>query len=365
MHSWTNERSDIETLHAPTLSRSTGVLRGGLIGCGYFARNHLHAWREVEGASIVALCDLDESRARRYGEEFGVAGVYRDAGELLRAESLDFVDVVTQPAGHHPLVLLAARHGVNVICQKPLAPSLAEAAAMVEACRAAGVRLMVHENFRWQTPLRALKRAAAGLGDLFFARISLRSGFDVYAHQPYLAEDPRFILYDLGVHLLDLARFYLGEAGQLYCQTQRVNPRIVGEDVATVLLKMAGGATAVVELSFASRPAEELFPQTLVHLEGPRGSATLGPHYALTVARDGRVSRETVAPRLYPWSAPLTAAIQESVVATQRHWVESLREGREPETSGADNLRTLELVFGAYDSAASGNAYRVAQAAGN
>jgi predicted dehydrogenase len=276
---------------------------------------------------------------------------------MLASESLDFVDVVTQPAAHRALVELAARHRVHAICQKPLAPSLEDARAMVAACERAGVRFMVHENFRWQTPMRALKAAAAEIGKLFFARIIWRSAEDVYKNQPYLATDPRFIVQDLGVHLLDLARFYLGEAESLFCLTQRVNPRIRAEDVATILLKMAGGAACVVELSFASRLEEELFPQTLVQLEGEAGSATLGPHYELTVVAGGRTGKRAGAPGRPSWSTPGREAIQESVLAVQRHWIECLAAGREPETSGRDNLRTLELVFGAYESAARGAPY--------
>jgi predicted dehydrogenase len=336
-------------------------LRGTLIGCGYFARNHLHGWGEVEGARIVAVCDLDLARARTYAAEFNIPRAYADAEEMLRAEQPDFVDIVTQPAAHRPLVELAARHGVHVICQKPLAPSLDDARAMVEACRTAGVQFMVHENFRWQTPMRALKEAAAEAGPLFFGRITFRSAVDVYANQPYLATDPRFIIYDLGVHLLDLARFFMGEAAQVYCHIQRINPRIRGEDVATIMLTMRSGATCLVDMSFASRLAEELFPQTLVHLEGVDGSASLGPHYAIAVAGPQGVRRFTAAPHIYPWSAPPAEAVQESVVRIQQHWVACLRAGREPETSGRDTLRTLELVFGAYTSAESGQPYQVAQ----
>jgi len=232
-----------------------------------------------------------------------------------------------------------------------------EARAIVEACGDANVPLMVHENFRWQRPMRELKEAAVGLGEPFFGRISFRSSYDVYADQPYLAEDERFIIYDLGVHLLDLARFFLGDIERLYCRTGRVNPRIRGEDVATVLLETAGGATCVVEASYASKLEKELFPQTLVHLEGSGGSATLGPDYELTVVEDGRAERRVVAPERFSWSTAPAEAVQQSVVAIQRHWVECLREGREPETSGEDNLKTLGMVFGAYESAETGLPY--------
>jgi predicted dehydrogenase len=333
-------------------------LRGGLVGCGFFARNHLNAWKEVRGAEIAAVCDLDEARARAYAAEWGIPAFYTSPETMLAEAPLDFVDVVTQPAGHRPLVELAARHGKHVICQKPLAGSMDDARAMVAVCHAAGVRLMVHENFRWQRPMRALKAAAETLGPLHFGRIGWRSAYDVYRDQPYLAEDPRFIIADLGVHLLDLARFFMGEVEQLYCQTRTVNPRVRGEDTATIMLRTAGGGSCVVELSFASRLEEELFPETLVQLEGERGSATLGPHYALAVASEAGVERRDARPHFYPWSAPMFAAIQESVVATQQHWTDCLGGGREPETSGEDNLRTLALVYGAYESAAAGEVWR-------
>jgi predicted dehydrogenase len=332
-------------------------LRGGLIGCGFFARNHLHAWQEVSGAEIVALCDVEQSRAEAYGQEFGIDRVYGGAEQMLRAESLEFVDIVTGPEVHRRLVELAAGHEVHVICQKPLAPSLEDAQAMVEACRQAEVTFMVHENFRWRAPMRAVKQAARGIGRLFFGRVYWRTAFDIYSRQPYLATDPRFIIYDVGVHLLDLARFYMGEVEQLYCHTQRVNPEIKGEDVATIALKMARGGTCLVELSYASKLEQELFPQVLVDLEGARGSVSLGPDFRLAVVTPDGLTTRTAGPYVFSWADPPNEATQESVVRIHEHWVECLREGREPDTSGEDNLRTLELVFGAYESAETGMPY--------
>lgn len=213
---------------------------------------------------------------------------------------------------------------------------------------------MVHENFRWQRPMRELKRAAADLGPLFYGRISFRSGYDVYADQPYLATDPRFILLDVGVHLFDLARFFLGEADTLLCHTARVNPTIAGEDVATALLKMKGGAHAVVELSYASRLERELFPQTLVWLEGTFGSASLTADYQITVTTPDGVQHLDATPQTLPGTPGPLTALPESVLNIQRHWLECLQRSRTPDTSGRDNLRTLALTFGAYDSADTG-----------
>ncbi len=338
-------------------------LRGGLIGCGFFARNHMNGWRMVNGAKIVAVCDADQARADAFARDFGVTGIYADAGQMLDGAGLNFVDIVTQPDSHRPLTLLAASRGVPVICQKPLAPTLADADAMVAACRNAHVAFMTHENFRWQTPMRALKAAAEAIGPLFFGRISFRTPHDVYADQPYLATDPRFIIADLGVHLLDLARFFFGEVASLTAHTQRVNPRIQGEDVATMLLQMRSGAACLVDLSYASQLEEDLFPQTLVHLEGRNGSATLGPHFHLTTVTPAETTRREVKPARFAWSQPPHEATQEAVVRIQQHWADCLHAGTEPETSGADNVRTLELTFGAYESAASGQPYVVKGAA--
>ena len=101
--------------------------------------------------------------------------------------------------------------------------------------------------------------------------MSFRSGFDVYAAQPYLATDERFIIQDLGIHILDVARFLFGDVATLAATTQRVNPRIRGEDVATMLLAHESGVTSVVDCSYASRLPRENFPETLLEIEGDRG----------------------------------------------------------------------------------------------
>jgi len=334
------------------------MLRGGLIGCGYFANNHLNAWQDVSGAEIVAVCDQDNKRAELAAETFSVPGVYVDAEEMMVEESLDFVDVVTQAPSHRLLVERIASHGVHVICQKPFAPTLDDARAMVASCKLAGVTVMVHENFRWQRPIRALKDAALKIGDPFFGRVVFRNAHDIFTNQPYLAQDERFIIYDLGIHLLDMARFFMGDVRTLACHTQSVNPQVHGEDTATMLLALASGGSCVVEACYFSHLAKDLFPQTLIHLEGALGSATLREDYELTSVVDGEVSVKNVAPQPPAWASGLGIAIQESVVAIQQHFVGCITGGLEPETSGLDNLKTLELVFGAYDSAASGMVYR-------
>ena len=331
-------------------------LKGALIGCGFFAVNQMHAWRDVESAEIVAICDRDPARLKAVGDQFGIERCYSDAAELFAAGGFDFVDIATTVPSHRPLVEMAARHKVPVICQKPFALSLADAKAMVAACREAGIPLMVHENFRWQAPIQAVRRLldSKAIGTPFWGRFSFRSGYDVFSGQPYLAEGERFIIEDLGIHTLDIARFILGDVKTLTARTKRVNPDIKGEDVATILLDHESGATSVVDVSYATKLGTEPFPETLIELDGSEGTIRLSTGYRLEVTNAAGTVVSDASPQLLSWASRPWHNIQESVYAIQDHWVERLRDGGEPATSGADNLKTFALVEAAYESAATG-----------
>jgi predicted dehydrogenase len=93
-----------------------------------------------------------------------------------------------------------------------------------------------------------------------------------------------------------------------------------------------------------------------VQVEGTAGSLRLDPGYQLSVFSNGATSEIDVSPTMLPWSTPPWHGSQESVLRVQQHWVRCFREKREPETSGADSLRTYGLVFGAYESARTGEA---------
>ncbi len=332
------------------------MLRGAIIGTGFFAGNHLNGWTMAKGAEIVALCDLDAAKAREAADRFGIAQVYTDADEMLRAQDLDFVDIITTAPTHRPLVELALRHNAHVICQKPFAETMTDARAMVEAAEAAGKALMIHENFRWQSAIRrVIDLVRAGrIGQPFFCRASFRSGYDVFSGQPYLATGERFIIEDLGIHVLDIARAIMGDAIRVSAVTTRINPAIKGEDVATILLTHESGMASVVDCSYATRRSPETFPETLLEIDGPEGTIRLDAGYRLTVQAGGQDEQIDAAPPLLDWAERPWHNIQESVVTIQQHFIDCLASGTAPETSGADNLKTLALVEAAYLSAAEG-----------
>lgn len=332
------------------------VLRFAIFGTGFWARVQLAAWREVGDVECVAVHDRDPARAAAFARELGVPEMFEDPAELLRTVRPAFVDNITQVEGHAPLSLLCARHRVPCICQKPMAATLKEARAMVAAFARARTPFYVHENWRWQSPLRALVETlrAGVVGPPFRARLTMISGFDVWAAQPALRKLEQFILTDLGVHLLDTARACFGEAHSVYAQVHRtLAPAVHGENVATLMLRMGGSRTSVViEAAYAKTPLErECFPQTLAFVEGPRGSLELAPDYWLRITTEQGTHSRRHAPPHPAWADPRYAVAQAALVPCLRDLLAGLRGERTPETTGADQLRTMELVFAAYASA--------------
>ncbi|MBX2880827.1 MAG: Gfo/Idh/MocA family oxidoreductase, partial [Granulosicoccus sp.] len=254
---------------------------------------------------------------------------------------------------HQQLVQLAADHRMPMICQKPFAADLDTAQSMVDAAATAGVALMVHENFRWQSAIQTVRSIINNeeIGEPFWGRFTFRSAYDVFSGQPYLAEGKRFIIEDLGIHVLDIARYIMGEVTQLTARTDRVNPEIVGEDVATILMDHQSGRTSIVDCSYATRLIQEPFPETLIEIDGTNGSIRLRQGYQLDVVSADQKRTVDVSPPLLPWASKPWHNIQESVLAIQTHWIESLANNAQPDTSGADNLKTLALVEAAYQSA--------------
>ena len=319
-----------------------------VIGCGFFAQNHLHAWQEIPEVELVAVCDAVESKAQAAGEKFG-ARVYTNPETMLQHEVLNFVDVVTNVMDHRRVVELVAKYGRHVICQKPMAENVEDARAMVAACQKAGVTFMVHENFRWQSPLRAVKALidSGEIGTPFFGRAWFRSNYNPYLNQPYLMTQEQFLIQDVGVHMIDVGRFFFGEPHSLMCHAVRVNPAIKGEDTFTIMLAFEH-ATCIVDASFNTHVEHETFPQVLLTVEGDKGVLNLREDFRLEVIHNGSMSVRTVRPPVHPWTEEPWTVVQDSVYNTNKHFVDCLIAGQQPETNGVDNLKVMALTYGAY-----------------
>ena len=328
------------------------TFRGALIGCGFFARNHMHGWADAPGAEIVAVCDIDPAKAEAFARTFG-AEPFTDAAAMLAATAPDFVDIATTVTTHRPLVELALAHGALTICQKPFAETWADGLAMVEAAARADRPLLVHENFRWQRAFRLLRAEidAGIIGTPTFARLSFRHGFDIYANQPYLAQVPDLALTDIGLHLFDLARFLMGDVATAACLTQRLNPRVSGEDAFTALLGHTSGGVTSVEASFYARTTPDPFPETFARIEGPDGTLELDLGFRIRAHTRTGVREIDADPPVPAWGERPWHVIQDSVAAFETHVAQVLAGRAEPQPSGRHNLGTLAVTLACIRSA--------------
>ena len=340
----------------------TKKTRVAMIGCGFFAQNHLHAWRDLadEGAELVAVCDVDKSKAEAASKRFG-APAYSDVAAMTREVGPDLVDIATRMDTHRALCAHFADHGIAVIVQKPLAPSWADCVAIADKARESGQFLAVHENFRFQRPMLdvAALLAAGAIGTPSWARLSFRTGYDVYSNQPYFYDEERLAILDVGIHLLDLARVFLGDVETICCETQRRNPKVKAEDTAAMLLRHRSGAVSIVECTYEARRHPDPFPHTRVEIEGDRGSLLLASDDEILLS-DDRTSRSVAVTNLLrPWMERPWHVVQASVYETNKSTLRAFQTGARAATHIGDNLKTYAVVEAAYRAASTRSVQRL------
>ncbi len=332
------------------------TMRFALFGTGFWARYQLAAWQEVTGARCVALYNRTPAKALALAREFALpeSCVYDDPVRLLDREELDFVDIVTSVETHRPLVELCLNRGLPTICQKPMAPTLQEAESMLDCARRHDLPLFIHENWRWQTPIRALQKELrqGGIGVPWRAHVRYANSFPVFLNQPFLKDLEQFILCDMGTHILDVVRFLFGEVASLAAHTHKVQRGICGEDAATLLCRMRNGMSVVVDLSYASRLESERFPQTYITIEGEDASLELSFDYWIKTTTRTGVTGYRAPPPYYPWADARYDLVHASIVDCHRNLLAGLQGEPVVETTAEDNLQTLRLVFASYAAAA-------------
>ena len=346
------------------MKETNGSLRGVALGAGYFAPFQYEAWTRIPEAQIVAMFNPTEDRAAPIMSKYGVPRYYADWKEMIDREVPDFVDIITPPETHEEMCRYAAERGAHVICQKPLAPTCEASRRIVEHAQAAGVRLMVHENFRWQPWYRAIKKiqTEGTIGDFTHLSFSMRTGDgwgpDAYqARQPFFREYPRLLVYETGVHFIDTFRFLLGEVVSVFAHLRRLNPVIRGEDAGQLLLTFASGATAIWDANRYNEVETE-FPRFTfgrLRIDATRGHLTMDTDSTIRIKHLGEPGRDL------DYSRANVNFAGDCVYFLQRHFVDCMLSGREFESNGFDYLKTIEVVDAAYESSRQGQAVRLGQ----
>lgn len=336
----------------------TQRLRGAAIGAGYFSHFHYDAWSRIDNVDIVAVCDSDITKAQAIAAQYSACQVYDDYRQMLDQQQLDFVDIITRPETHLEIVSEVAARGLPMICQKPLAPTTEEAAQIAEVARAAGVRLMVHENFRFQPWYREIKKIfESGRVGQRLHTVSFRNragdgwGDDAYlARQPYFQSMPKFLVFEAGIHTIDTFRYLAGDIARVWCKLRKLNPVIAGEDTGIAVFEFEEGGLGLYDANrFNESTAENqryTFGEMLFEADG--GSIRLYDDGRLAIQGLG----ESEQPHVY--APPTHGFAGDCVMATQQHFVDQLRSQEPFETDATDYLKNIAVQDAMYRSSESG-----------
>ncbi|MFT5885186.1 MAG: putative dehydrogenase [Arcticibacterium sp.] len=328
------------------------MLKGVCVGAGYFSRFQYEAWNRIPEVEITALCNRNEKKGKALAVDFGIKTVYTDVAKMLDTEQPDFIDIITPPETHLAFCREAFKRKMDVVVQKPLAPTMAEAKTIVEEAATAGVRLMVHENFRFQPWYREIKKLLTknAIGENIFSayfRMRMGDGWGEEAYlnrQPYFREMPQLLVYETGVHFIDTFRYLFGDVEHVYARLRKLNSVIKGEDAALVQLDFSNGIMVTWD---ANRYNESDNPDSRytfgeMVIEGNEGSIRLFSDGEITIQRLGEAQIE------HPYEHHNVNFAGDCVYFTQRHFVDCMLHNLPFETSGEDyltNIKVQDLVY--------------------
>jgi predicted dehydrogenase len=322
----------------------------GLIGCGGIARGaHLPAYRQF-GYRVLACCDVREEAALAAQRAFEIPFATTRVEELLSRPEVEIVDLAVHANQRRPLVEQIAAAGKPIFSQKPFAMNRQDAEQMVAVCERVGVPLMVNQQARWAPSHRAVKQMIeSGVLGHVYSVLHLNRSFQD-APGSWFVDLENFNIVDHGIHYIDLSRYFTGhDPVRVKATTTTVPGQVaVSPMIYTILCEYAPETEVMATLHF-----NNIVPTAAMHryewfVDGTEGSLSASSS-ELTISFKENPAARQVFPIQGSW-------FPEAFGGSMGEMMAALAEGREPETSGRDNLKTLAIALAAVESAATGRA---------
>jgi len=332
-----------------------------LVGCGRIAKKHaeLLGGNQLAGARLVAVCDVKEERARYYGEQYGVPW-FTDMHDMMSqaGSSIDAVSILTESGNHARHAIALAPYGKHIVVEKPMALTLDDADDMIRACDAAGVKLFVVKQNRYNYPVQKLREALeqGRFGKLVMGTVRVRW----CRTQEYYDQDPwrgtwamdGGVFTNQASHHIDLLEWMLGEPESVFAKSSTALVNIETEDTGVAVLRFRSGALGVVEATTATRPKDL---EGSLSLLGEKGTVEIGG-FAVNEMKiwnflDRQEGDDTVLetfreapPNVYGYGHKAYLA----------RVVESIRDGKPALVDGLEGRKSLELIMAIYESIETG-----------
>jgi predicted dehydrogenase len=324
----------------------------GVIGAGEIVNAaHLPAYR-LAGYTVRGIYDVDQDKARRVAEQHGVPRVYRTLQELLEDDGVDIVDIAI-PARHQlDVVRQVVERKRNLLCQKPLAENFQDARTLVSVCREAGVRAAVNQQMRWAPGIRASRSVIrqGWLGQLAQGTIQVNV-LTPWDHWPWMTDLKGMEFMYHSIHYMDALRYLLGTPEAVFADAARFPGQPwKAETRTTVLFWFPGDTRGLIVDNHSNIAAEDDWYATF-RFEGSEGTVkgTFGALYNYPIGREDTIQFFSRRVSESYWFVPRLEGrwFPHAFMGSMGELMAAVEDEREPENSVADNLTTLQMVFGA------------------
>jgi UDP-N-acetyl-2-amino-2-deoxyglucuronate dehydrogenase len=335
------------------------MLKFALVGCGRIAKRHseLLGLKQIDGAELAAVCDIDLPKAQKIGEQFSVP-CFADMHEMMQSVDVDVVVVLTESGNHAKHVVQLAKYRKHIVVEKPMALTLDDADAMIQACDAAGVKLFVVKQNRFNVPVVKLREALeqGRFGKIALGTVRVRwcrpqSYYDQAPWRGTWAMDGG-VLANQASHHIDMLEWMLGDVDSVFAKSATALANIEAEDTAVVVLKFRSGALGIIEATTAVRPTDL---EGSISILGEGGSVEIAG-FAVNKMKvwsfvDTEVGDDQVMEK-YSVNPPNVYGFGHQ--AYYEHVVDAIRGGKQHLVDGLQGRRSLELINAIYESVESG-----------
>jgi len=332
----------------------------GIIGTGGIVNYaHLPAYKSA-GFKVVGVTDLRHEQAVRTARQHGIAQVYSSVDELLQQPEIEIVDVAVYPSVQVSIVEQAAAAGKHLLCQKPFADEYKKAVRSVELAKQAKVKIAVNQQMRWDAGIRCARLLIEDgwLGTPTYGSIQVHCKTD-WSLWPWIYQGKHLEIMFHSIHYIDSLRFLLGDPDYVFTSGSRIPGETTTAETKTVSTwEYASGLQVLIDVCHGTWQDD---PYAVFRFEGTEGviKGTIGLMYNYPTGRPDTLEFMSKKNPGYWFSARLTKMwIPDAFVGPMASLMCAIENGSEPETSGRDNLRTLQIVFAEYRSMAEKRAVR-------
>jgi predicted dehydrogenase len=333
------------------------MVRFALVGCGRVSKRHceLLGGHKISGAELVGVCDVDPERAQTTGQRWNVP-YFHDMHEMMRRlqDKIDAISILTESGNHARNTIELAPYGKHCIVEKPMALTLDDADAMIRACDAAGIKLFIIKQNRFNLPVIKLRQAieANRFGKIVMGSVRVRwcrpqGYYDQDAWRGTWAMDGG-VLTNQASHHIDLLEWMLGDVESVFAKSRTALVDIEAEDTAIAVLQFRSGALGIIEATTATRPRDL---EGSLSILGEKGSVVIGGfavnkietwNFLDVTPEDSEVIEK------YSVNPPDVYGFGHK--SYYEHVVKCLERGGQQIVDGLEGRRSLELIMAIYES---------------